>query len=92
VHSGASRVRNINALFFILRWTRCQFHKKHARARYAKLVFLHSVRFGGHVACSSAPVVQIVNALFFILGWAQCRSRKRRARTCYAELVFLYAV
>jgi hypothetical protein len=30
VNSGASEVRNINALFFMLRWDRYGFDKKHA--------------------------------------------------------------
>jgi hypothetical protein len=92
VHSGVSGVRNINAIFFILRWARCRSHKKHAGTGYTEHVFLHSVRSGGHVAHSSASGVRNVNTLFFILGWARCRSHKRRAGTRYTELVFLYPV
>jgi hypothetical protein len=39
VHSGASRARNVEALFFMLGWDRYGFHKKHAWTRYAELVF-----------------------------------------------------
>jgi hypothetical protein len=43
VHSGASKARNVNVQFFMLRWARCGFHKKHVGTRYAKLAFLHLV-------------------------------------------------
>jgi hypothetical protein len=43
VHSGASRARNVDGLFFMLRWARCSFHKKHAGSRYVELVFLHQL-------------------------------------------------
>jgi hypothetical protein len=48
-HSGASRARNIDALFFKLRWDRYGFHKKCSGTRYTKLVFLHLVGSAGHV-------------------------------------------
>jgi hypothetical protein len=41
--SGASGVRNVDALFFKLGWAWCGFHKKHAETCYAELVFLHPV-------------------------------------------------
>jgi hypothetical protein len=37
--SGASGTRNIDALFVMLRWARCCFHKKRTETRYARLVF-----------------------------------------------------
>jgi hypothetical protein len=39
VHFGASGTRNVDALFFMVRWARYGFHKKSAGTHYAKLVF-----------------------------------------------------
>jgi hypothetical protein len=49
VHSSAFRVRNVNALFFMLGWDRYGFDKNHAGTYYAELVFLHLVRYASHV-------------------------------------------
>jgi hypothetical protein len=49
VHSGASRVRNVNALFFILGRAWYGFHKKRAGTHYAELVLLFPVGSVGHV-------------------------------------------
>jgi hypothetical protein len=54
VHSGASRAQNIDALFFMLNWTWCAFHKKRARTRYVELEFLHPMGSVGHIVHSSA--------------------------------------
>jgi hypothetical protein len=54
VHSGACRVRNLDALFFVLQWDRYGFHKKRFRTRYAELVFLHPLGSAGHVVHSGA--------------------------------------
>jgi uncharacterized membrane protein YsdA (DUF1294 family) len=69
VYSGASEVRNINALFVILGWDRYRFHKKHIRARYAELGLLHLVGSAGHIVQSSAFRSQNVDTLFFMLVW-----------------------
>jgi hypothetical protein len=52
VHSGASGVRNIGALFFMLGWAQCNFDKKCNETQYVKLVFLHPVGSAGHVVHS----------------------------------------
>jgi hypothetical protein len=49
LHSSASEARNVDALYFMLRWDWYGFHKKHTRIRYAELVSLHAVGFVGHV-------------------------------------------
>jgi hypothetical protein len=43
VHFGASGVQNIDALFFLLGWTWCGFHKELVGTRYTEVVFLHPV-------------------------------------------------
>jgi hypothetical protein len=68
MHSGASGVRNINALFFMLGWEWYGFDKKHTGTRYAEHVFLHQVRSAGHVLHFVALGERNVDALFFMLG------------------------
>jgi hypothetical protein len=51
---GASEVRNVDALFFMLQWDRYGFDKKCFGTRDAKLVFLHPVGSAGHVVHSGA--------------------------------------
>jgi hypothetical protein len=92
VHSGAFRVQNIDALFFMLRWARCGFHKKHTGTRYAELVFLHLVGSVGHVLDSDASATQNVIALFVKLGWDRFGFDKKCTGIRYAELVFLHPV
>jgi hypothetical protein len=69
MHFGASGVRNIDALFFILQWAQCSFHKKRIWTRYVELVFLHEVRTAGHVMHSGASGAQNIDALFSMLRW-----------------------
>jgi hypothetical protein len=49
VHSGASEVRSIDTLFFMLGWDWCSFQKKHVETSYVELVLLHPVEYVGHV-------------------------------------------
>jgi hypothetical protein len=52
VHSGASGVRNVDALFFMLGLDRYAFDKKRVGRHYAELVFLHPVGSACHVVQS----------------------------------------
>jgi hypothetical protein len=54
VHPGASRARNMIALFFMLGWDRYGFDKKRSRTRYVAVVFLHQVGCAGHIVYSGA--------------------------------------
>jgi hypothetical protein len=92
VLSGASGPQNDEALFCMLGWGRYGFHKKRARKRKVKLVFLHLVGFAGHVLHSDAFGLQNVDALFVMLGCDHYGFNKKEARTRYAELVFLHPV
>jgi hypothetical protein len=70
-HCGMCGARNVDALFFMLRWDGYECHKKCVGTLYAKLVFLHPVGSAGHVVHSGASGAWNVDALFFMLGWDQ---------------------
>jgi hypothetical protein len=92
VHSGASRVRNVEAALFMLRWVRSSFHKKLGGTSYTELLFLHPVGSAGHVVHSSAFGSRSVNALSFMLEWDRYRFHKKCTKIRYTELVFLHHV
>jgi hypothetical protein len=58
MHSCVSVAQNVNALFFMLGWAQCGFHKKRTGAHYAELMFLHLVGFAGHVVHSGVTVAR----------------------------------
>jgi hypothetical protein len=70
-HFGASRVRNSNALFFMLLWDQYIFDKKCVETHYAELVFLHLVRSSGHVVHSGVAGTRNDNTLFFMHRWTR---------------------
>jgi hypothetical protein len=65
VHPGRETSMHYSSF---LRGPGAVFHKKHARTRYGKYLFLHLVKSMGHVVPSGAFGAQNVNALFLMLG------------------------
>jgi hypothetical protein len=65
---SASRPQNIDALFFILCWARCSFHKRLTETRYDELVFLPPMGSTGDLMHSGASRPSNVDPLFFMLG------------------------
>jgi hypothetical protein len=57
VHSGASGVRNIEAIFVTIGWHRYGFCEKQVRTNYTELVFLHLVGSAFHIVPSGASGV-----------------------------------
>jgi hypothetical protein len=67
VHSDASGVRNIKALFFMVMWDCYRYHKKRARTRYAKLMFWPLVGIAGHVVDTGASGAgNVVRRIFHV--------------------------
>jgi hypothetical protein len=92
MHSGASGERNVDALFFMLRWARCGSNKKHVGTCLAELVYLHPVGSFSQIVHSGTTRLQNVDALFLMLGWARCGFHTKRVETRYGELMFLHLV
>jgi hypothetical protein len=88
VHSDACGAQNFDALFFMLGWDCCHFHKKCVGTRYVELVSLHLVGYAGHVEHLGASGTRNVDALFFKLRWDRYRFIKKRTGTHWAKLVF----
>jgi hypothetical protein len=69
VHSGASVVRNVDTLFFMLGPDRYGIHKNCVGTRYTELLFLHPVGSAGHVVHFGAFRGRIIDTIFFELSW-----------------------
>jgi hypothetical protein len=76
VHSGASGLQNVDALFFMLGWGQCSLQKGHFETCYAEHVFFHLVGATGHIVHSGASNPQNADALFVMLGWPSVVSEK----------------
>jgi hypothetical protein len=80
LHSGVSEPRNIDMLFFMLRWAQYEFYKMCVGTRYVALLCLHLVSSVSHVVHSSASGPQNIDTLFFMLpvGSVQISQNARR--------------
>jgi hypothetical protein len=81
---GAKHQRTI----FLAQVDRYGFHKKHMRAAYTELVFLHPVAYVGHVLHFGASGAQNVDALYFMLEWDQCSFHKSTSGQITSNLCF----
>jgi hypothetical protein len=88
VHSGASRARNVDTLFFMLGWDQYGFDKKCTGSRYAELSFLYPVGSASHAVHFGASEERIVGTLFFKHRWDRYRFDKKCFRTLYAKHLF----
>jgi hypothetical protein len=76
----------------MLSLARCGFHKKCARTRYVKHVFLYLMGYVGRVEHSGASRPRNIDAVFFMLGWDRYGFYKKCVGTRYTKFVFLYPV
>jgi hypothetical protein len=72
VHFSASEARNVDTLFFMLRWDQYGFDKKCIGTSYAELLFLHPVGSVGDIVHFGASGWRIIDTLFFKLRWDWC--------------------
>jgi hypothetical protein len=83
---------NIDALFFILGWDQYGLHKRRARSRYTKHVFLNLVGYAGHIVHSGVSGARNIDTIFIMLDWDRYRFNKKCVRTSYPKFVFLHPV
>jgi hypothetical protein len=65
---------------------------KSVGTRYGEIVFLHPVKFVGHIVHSGTSGEQNIDTLFFLIASARCGFHKKSVGTCYTKLVFLHLV